>query len=76
MEHRPNSRPDTPAIKVEMIEDSLAERSRALVRWDGPKHPAFNTYNARLRSFEKGWPNRHNNAELFSAAGFFTRVWI
>jgi hypothetical protein len=53
---------------MEMLEQSLAERYRALVRWDGPKHPAFNTYNARLRSFDKAWP--HHNAEEFSAAGF------
>jgi hypothetical protein len=56
-----------------MLEHSLAERYRALVFWDGPKHPAFNTYNARLRSFDKGWPHHQHNAELFSAAGFFTR---
>jgi hypothetical protein len=71
MDFRPNWGPDTPAFQVEMLEHSLAERYRTLVRWEGPKQPAFNTYNARLRSFDKGWPHRHHNAELFCAAGFF-----
>jgi hypothetical protein len=72
MEYRLNSGPDTPAFQIEMF----AERYRALVRWDGPKNPEFGTYNARLRSFDKGWPYNRRNAKLFSAAGFFTRVWI
>jgi hypothetical protein len=69
MEYRPNPEPDTPAVQVEMLERSLAERYRALVQWDGPKHPAFNTYSAQLQSFDKTWP--HHNAEAFSAVGFF-----
>jgi hypothetical protein len=54
-----------------MLEHSLAERYRALVRWDGTKLPAFSTYSARVRSFYKGWPNRLRNVEEFSAAEFF-----
>jgi hypothetical protein len=71
MEFRPDFGPDAPSLQVEMLQHSLAERYRALVRWDGPKHPAFSTYNERLRSFEKGWPYRPHNAKLFSAAGLF-----
>jgi hypothetical protein len=52
-----------------MFKRTLAERYRALVPWDGPKYPAFNTYRARLQSFDKTWP--HHNTEAFSAAGFF-----
>jgi hypothetical protein len=71
MEIRPNSGPDISSFQVEMLEHSLAERYRALVRWDGPKHPSLSTYDARLRSFDKGWPHRLHNAELFSAAVLF-----
>jgi hypothetical protein len=52
-----------------MLDRALVERYRVLVRWDGPKHHAFNTCSVRLQSFHKAWP--HHNAKLFSAAGFF-----
>jgi hypothetical protein len=71
MEYRPNSGPDTTVFQVEVLVRSLAERYRALVRWDGPKHPPFSTYDARLRSFGKGRPHHRHNLEEFSAAGFF-----
>jgi hypothetical protein len=69
MEYRQNLGTESPAIRNEMLEHSLGEHYRSLVRWDGPKHPAFNTYNARLLSFDKAWP--HQNVEVFSAAAFF-----
>ena len=70
MEYRRYSRPDTPvSIRPEVFESTLADRYRALIRWDGPQHPAFNTYSARLKSCEKAWP--HHNAEAFSAVGLF-----
>jgi hypothetical protein len=52
-----------------MLKLALTELYRALVRWDGPKHPALNTYSARLRSFDRTWS--HHIAEVFSGAGFF-----
>ena len=45
---------------------------RTLVRWDGPRHPAFNTYSARLRSFDKAWLHDSKpTAETLRAAGLF-----
>jgi hypothetical protein len=76
MDYRPNSGTDAPVFQVEIIERSLAERYKSLVQWDGPKHPSISTYEARLQSFGKGWPHRHHNAKLFSAADFFTLVLI
>ena len=54
-----------------MIERKLVDRYRVLVRWDGPRHPAFGTYSARLQSFEETWPHPNHSAEAFSEAGFF-----
>ena len=47
------------------------DRYRVLVRWDGPRHPAFGTYSARLQSFQETWPHPNHSAEAFSEAGFF-----
>jgi hypothetical protein len=75
-EYRTNSEADTPAIQTIMFGHLLSQRYKSLVCWDGPRLPAFSTYNERLRTFDKGWPyKRRHNAELISAAGFFTRVW-
>ena len=72
MERRTNSGPDTPcSVRPEMLERQLADRYRMLVRWDGPRHPAFGTYSARLQSFEKTWAHPNLSAEAFSEAGFF-----
>ena len=71
MERRPDSGPDTPcSVRPDVLERTLAGRYRMLVRWDGPRHRAFSTYSARLRSFET-WPHQNQSAEAFSAAGFF-----
>jgi hypothetical protein len=66
MEIRPNSEADTPAIQAIKFGNLLAERYRALFCWDGPRHPAFNTYDARLLTFDRGWPYRRRNAEFIS----------
>ena len=76
MEYRPNSRPDTPvSVRPGTLERALADHyimHRALVRWDGPRDPAFNTYSAGLRSFDKAWPRDSKpTAETLCAAGFF-----
>ena len=75
MERRLNSGPDTPcSVRPEMLERKLADRYRMLVRWDGPRHPAFGTYSARLRSFGKTWTHPNYSAEAFSSAVFFCTV--
>jgi hypothetical protein len=75
-EYKPNTEADTPAIEAIMFGRSVSQRYRSLVCWDGPRHPAFSTYNARLRTSDKGWPyKRRHNAELINAAGFFYTVW-
>ncbi len=72
MERIPVSGPHTPcSVRPDVLERTLGDRYRIVVRYDGPRHPAFGTYSARLRSFEKTWPDRNHNAEAFSAAGFF-----
>jgi hypothetical protein len=68
---RYNSGPDVPVFQLETLERSLAERYKAAVHWDRPKHPAFNTYEARLQSFDCGWPHGRPDARLLSATGFF-----
>ncbi len=76
MEYRPNSVPDTPvSVRPGTLERTLADHyiiHRALVRWDRPRHPAFNTYSAGLRSFDKAWPRDSKpTAETLSAAWLF-----
>ena len=40
--------------------------------WDGPRYPAFNHYEARLRSFQKrSWPHKKRSPGSFAAAGLF-----
>ena len=76
MEYRPNSGSDTPvSVRPETLERAVTDHyimHRALVRWDGRRHPAFNTYSARLRSFDKALPHdSKRTAEALSAAWFF-----
>jgi hypothetical protein len=72
-----NSGPNAPVFQLETLESSLAQRYKVAAHWDVPKHPAFNTYEARLQSFDCGWPSHERpDARLLSAAGFFTLVRI
>jgi hypothetical protein len=56
-----------PVFRVETLESSLAERYEAIVHWDIPKQPAFNTYEARLQ-YDYGWPDGRPDVRLLSAA--------
>ena len=75
MEYRTNSGPGTPvSVRPETLERALHDHyimHRALVRWDGPRHPALNTYGARLRCFDKSWQHDKPTAEVLSAAWFY-----
>jgi hypothetical protein len=71
---RHNSGRDVHVFQLETLERSLAERYEAAVHWDTPKHPGYNTYEARLQSFDYGWPEGRSLARLLSTAGFFTLV--
>jgi hypothetical protein len=71
-----NSGPNAPVFTLEGLESSLAERYPAVAHWNVPKHPGFNTYEARLQSFDCGWPHESPNPRLLSAAVFFTLVRI
>jgi hypothetical protein len=42
------SSPNAPVFTLEGLESSLAERYPAVAHWNVPKHPGFNTYEARL----------------------------
>jgi hypothetical protein len=67
MEYRPNSVPGMGRMKGFMY--SL--RYRALIYWDGPRHPMFNSFDERLRILERDWPYKHRpNLEDLSATGF------
>jgi hypothetical protein len=46
------SGPNAPVFTLEGLESPLAERYPAVAHWNVPKHPGFNTYEARLQSFE------------------------
>jgi hypothetical protein len=72
MEYRPNSEVDTPSLNGHMY----LQRYRALIYWDGPRHPMFSSFDARLGTFDKDWPYKHSpNLEDLSGAGCFSRVW-
>jgi hypothetical protein len=62
---------NAPVFTIEGLECSLAERYPAVAHWNVPKHPGFNTYEARLQSFDCGWPHESPDRRLLSAAGFF-----
>jgi hypothetical protein len=66
------SGPIAPVFTLEGLESSLAERYHAVAHWNIPKHPGFNTYEARLQSFDCGWPHERPDPRLLSAAGFYT----
>jgi hypothetical protein len=71
-----SSGPNAPVFTLEGLESSLAERYPAVAPWNIPKHPGFNTYEARLHSFDCGWPHERPDPRLLSAARFFTLVRI
>jgi hypothetical protein len=61
---------NAPVFTIEGLENSLAERYPAVAHWNVPKHPGFNTYEARLQSFDCGWHRERPDPRLLSAAGF------
>ena len=83
MERRPNSGPDTPCpppllrrVPPGDMPPACLERGRSrnyrMMRWDGPRYPAFTNYESRLRSFQKrSWPHRRRSPGSFAAAGLF-----
>jgi hypothetical protein len=71
MGYRPNSVPDTGRMNGHMY----SHRYRALIYWDLPQHPMFDSFDARLRTFDRNWPYKQRpNIEDLSALDFFTRV--
>jgi hypothetical protein len=66
-----NSGPHPPVFELEGLEISIAERYPAVAHWNIPKHPGFNTYAARLQSFDCGRPHERPDLRLKSAAGIF-----
>jgi hypothetical protein len=66
-----NSEPNAPVFELEGLESSLTARYPAVAHWNIPKHPCFNTYAARLQSFDCGWPHERPDPLLLSAAGVF-----
>ncbi len=84
MERRPNTEPDTPCppplirrVEPGTLPPACMERGRSrhyrmMTCWDGPRYPAFNHYEARLRSFQKrSWPHKKRSPGSFAAAGLF-----
>ena len=84
MERRPNSEPDTPCppplirrVEPGTLPPACLERGRSrhyrmMTCWDGPRYPAFNRYESRLRSFQKrSWPHPRRSPGSFAAAGLF-----
>ena len=84
MERRPNSEPDTPCpppllrrippgdMPPACLERGRSRTYRMMTCWDGPRYPAFNRYESRLRSFQKrSWPHRRRSPGSFAAAGLF-----
>jgi hypothetical protein len=66
-----NSGPNVPVFQLETLESFLVERYKAAAHWNVPKHPAFNTYEARLQTFDNGWPHERLDPRLLSAARIF-----
>ena len=84
MERRPNSEPDTPChppllqrvspgvLPPACLERGRSRKYRMMTCWDGPRYPAFNRYESRLRSFQKrSWPHPRRSPGSFAAAGLF-----
>jgi hypothetical protein len=71
-----NSGWNAPVFKLEGLESLLTERYPGVAHFNVPKHPDFNTYEARLQSFDCGWPLGRPDPRLLSAAGFFSQVRI
>ena len=54
------------------LERGRARTYRMMTCWDGPRYPAFNSYDSRLRSFAKRiWPHPESSPVSFAAAGLF-----
>jgi hypothetical protein len=65
------SGPNAPVFTLTGLESSLAERYPAVAHWNIQKHPGFNTYEARLQSFDCGWPHERPDPRMLTVAGFF-----
>jgi hypothetical protein len=66
-----NSGTNAPVFQLEILESSLAERYKVPAHLNVQKHQAFNTYEARLQSFDCGWPHDRPDTRLLNTALFF-----
>ena len=84
MERRPNSWPDTPCpppptrrflpgeLPPACLERGRARTYRIMTCWDGPRYPAFNSYDSGLCYFaRRSWPHPKRSPVFFAAAGLF-----
>ena len=73
LKSRSNDAPSTDVTRdrIAPILSALFVMSEATTRWKGPRYLAYDTYDARLRSFFT-WPNHmHPSPTNLSTAGFF-----